>query len=355
MSRTPVIYHLDTGGSWRGGQYQVFLLARELKKKGYEQIVLAPGDSPLKERILEEGIPYEEWSASGDLDLKSARKLSKIIPGGDNIVAHLHTARALGISSWSLRKKKNIKTLFTRRVDFPMKQNFLSRLKYSSPDKIVAISGFVADQISDYGLDEPEIIYSCVDTELFTPAEKREGNRIRIGMAGAIDLAHKDYITFVDAARILKDAGEELTFEIAGDGPDRSIIKKYIDDRGLSKEINLRGFIEKMPEFFSSLDILLHTVHYEALGTSILQGAASGLPVVASSAGGIPEIVDDGINGYLIPLRDPEAAADKLKMLISSPEKRESFAHAGRRKALEEFSPEAMADKYSKLYELLSK
>ncbi|NLB34690.1 MAG: glycosyltransferase family 4 protein [Elusimicrobia bacterium] len=345
------ILHLDTGNFWRGGQQQVFLLARELKKAGLSQKLLSPASSPLAKKAEEEGLEHISWDAAGDLDLKAGMNLRKIIKAEKPSILHLHTARALGVASWSLWKYKKLPKIFTRRVNFPMKKGVPTRFKYSTADKIVAISLAIQNQLLEFGIEDSEQIYSCVDTEMFYPRSERKAGKIRIGMAGAIGLDDKDYITFVDTARILKDSGEDLIFEIAGAGRDKMILKKYIEDQGLSNRVIIRGFLEDMPAFFTSLDILLHTVHYEGLGTSILQAFSSGLPVVATSAGGIPEIVDDGRDGYLIPVRDPQAAADQLKILIDSPEKRERFAEAGREKVLNTFSTEVSTEKYLKIYE----
>jgi glycosyltransferase involved in cell wall biosynthesis len=87
---------------------------------------------------------------------------------------------------------------------------------------------------------------------------------------------------------------------------------------------------------------VIHPVEMEGLGVSLLQAAASGVPLIASGAGGIPEIIEDGVNGYLVPPRDPEALASAVVRLLEDPEKARSMGESGRRIVREKFSVEAM-------------
>jgi glycosyltransferase involved in cell wall biosynthesis len=90
------------------------------------------------------------------------------------------------------------------------------------------------------------------------------------------------------------------------------------------------------------MDVVVLSSHLEGLGTSLLDAMAMARPVVATRVGGIPEMVEDGLNGLLVPPRDPSALADALITLINRPDERKRMGQAGRARMLEKFSAEAM-------------
>jgi len=351
------ILHYDTGISWRGGQHQVLLLMRELKRRGVKQALAAPEKSPLWKKARELEVERFSLNASSDIDVFAAVGLRKAVKSRSPDIVHLHTGRALGIACWALRGIKNVKTVFTRRVDFPLKNNFLNRYKYGFPAAVVAISSLVEENLKNFGRTENvEKIYSCVDTDKFKPLSgKYESGRIRVGMAGALSLGHKDYETFVKTAEIVSRSHPEVSFEIAGEGDGHRRIKKMIKDRGLEDKVFLKGFVEDISGFIASLDILLHTAHYEGLGTVILQALACGVPVVASRVGGIPEIINHGFNGYLTEKNSPGETSSKVLVLINDSTKRKEMGMSGRKSVKRKFSPEVMASKYLDLYKRVKK
>ncbi len=107
--------------------------------------------------------------------------------------------------------------------------------------------------------------------------------------------------------------------------------------------MHLPGFRDDLPRILPALDLLVHPASMEGLGVALLQAAACGIPIVAGRAGGIPEIVHDGENGWLVEPDDSSALAERINTLLDHPEQAAAFGAAGRRLVEQAFSIPAMA------------
>lgn len=171
-----------------------------------------------------------------------------------------------------------------------------------------------------------------------------------IGSSGRL-VRVKDYPLFVEVAEKLAGAGEEgFRFELAGEGPEHSHLQSLIGDRGLQRNVILRGHQEDMGAFYRGLDLYLNTSLHEGIPMTVLEALGWGVPVIAPAVGGIPEIIEDGVQGYVIDGRDPERFAEKCRLLRGDAGRYRQFRAAARKRALEEFSVEAMAAGYRDLY-----
>lgn len=346
--------HFDTGRSWRGGQNQVYSLISGLRSFGIKQLLITPEGSPLEKHVKDLNIDIENIDPVNDLDIAGGIRFRKIIKRENPGIVHFHTSKSLGVGCWALRGL-NIKTVFTRRVDFPVSKNPLNLLKYRYPDSIVAISDFIKHQLMNLGFENITRIYSAVDLNRFRFKENmKENNRINVGMIGAFDLKHKDFITFVRSASLViqkKNRQKEIKFLTAGTGRDEAKIRKTIKSLKVEDDVKIKGFVPDIEEFISSLDILVHTVNFEGLGTSILQAMAAGIPVIATDVGGIPELIEDGENGYLVEKNNPADVSEKILRLVEDVELRKRFRIKGREIVKDKFSKERMVKDYIKLYD----
>ncbi|MFC2061895.1 glycosyltransferase [Elusimicrobiota bacterium] len=343
--------HFDTGRTWRGGQNQVFLLMSGLKKEGMKQHLVTPADSPLEKKAIELGIEVSSVDPANDLDVIKGLKFRRIAKKEKPDIIHFHTSKSLGIGCWALAGVK-VKTVFTRRVDLPVSTNSINLFKYRSADKKAVISDFINDHFKSIGFDDAVRIFSAVDTGKFQcKDEYNENETVNIGMVGAFDLRHKDFITFIKAADlVLKERENEIQFLIAGQGKDEDMIRELINGLGIQKYVKVEGFIPEIQDFMLSLDILVHTVNFEALGTSILQGMSCGLPVIATDVGGIPELIEEGKNGYLVEKNNVEQTAGRIIELIDNTSKQKELGLRNRLLVERKFSAEKMVSEYLKLY-----
>jgi len=135
-----------------------------------------------------------------------------------------------------------------------------------------------------------------------------------------------------------------------GHGPLLSRLRHQARSLGIERNAMFVGFRNDMPHILRELDVLVHPAIMEGLGVAILQAMAAEVPVVATAAGGMPEAVQDGVNGILVPPRDVEALGDAVIRLLAAPELRRAMGAAGRRIVEERFSVDGMVEGVLSVY-----
>jgi len=131
---------------------------------------------------------------------------------------------------------------------------------------------------------------------------------------------HKDHATLLDAAARVVARLPRVHFVILGEGELRPQLERQVARLGLGERVHLAGFRDDVDRLLPGFDLFCLSSHMEGLGTSVLDAMCFGRPIVATSAGGIPDAVADGVSGRLVPPRDPEALAQALLRLLESPE-----------------------------------
>jgi sugar transferase (PEP-CTERM/EpsH1 system associated) len=199
------------------------------------------------------------------------------------------------------------------------------------------------------------LIANGVDTERFRPrAEGREGEDFVIGTVGRIQDVknHKD---LVDAFALLRAMlpQRRLRLAIVGNGPLFDALQRQVRDAGLEDAVWLPGSRTDIPELMRGFDVFALPSIAEGTPVTILEAMATGLPVVASKVGGIPEVVDDGATGLLVPPSDAQALADALATYASDPALAARHGAAGRQRVERSNSIAAMVSGYARLYDSL--
>jgi len=355
------VLHIDSAKTWRGGQQQVLYLVQRLTD--YHNIIACPPQSPLAERAKATGLKVFPVEMRGEWDLSGVCKLGKIIRKNAIGIVHLHSPHAHALGLLAAKSVRNCKVILSRRVNFPIKRNILSRLKYSKVDRIIAISQKVKQVLMACGLAEEKIdvVYSGVDTERFQNVEadylvselalNRE--KLIIGNIAALTW-DKDHKILIAAARDVVDEFPQVVFLIAGEGPLRREIEILIKRLNLEEKVKLLGFRQDIPEILSLLDLFVLSSRWEGLGTSLLDAFASRVPVVCTNVGGIPEIVKDGVNGILVPPGNPEALSRAIISLLENRDLARRIAEEGFQLVKERFSIERMVEETRKIYDRLA-
>lgn len=160
--------------------------------------------------------------------------------------------------------------------------------------------------------------------------------------------APKDFATLVAAMSRLEPGTFQLT--VVGDGPDREALEEQARTAGLEHDVSFLGEREDVLNLVDDADIFVLSSRSEGLPMSVLEAMAGGKPVVASSVGGVPELVVDGVTGMLVPPGDASALADALRELIPAEGVRRRLGEAGRRRLEEEFSLERWRECHLRVY-----
>lgn len=185
------------------------------------------------------------------------------------------------------------------------------------------------------------------------PLPHRSGGEFTIGSSGRL-FPVKDYPLMVETAREITRLGEGIRFELAGTGPDQERIAEMVRLHGLERTFVLRGFLSDVSEFYRGLDLYLNTSRHEGIPMSVLEAMAHGLPVVAPDVGGLKEILQDGVHGFLIEGRDPISFAERCMILYRDDALRRRMGFAAKERVEAAFSNGRMARDYHDLYRTVS-
>lgn len=351
------ILHLNTESTWRGGERQTLLLAEGLARAGESVSVLARAGSPLAERAREAGLRCVPLPGG------PTALLTMAVEARAHDVVHVHAARALGQVVLAAGRGPIV---YTRRVDFMPSRDPLTRLKYARARTVVCISMCIATVIREWGLPQSRlrVIPSATTPYPAPDAEKIRALRAEFGLAagtpvvghiGAL-VGHKDQRTLLEAARYVIDRQPRARFIIVGDGPLRRPLRALARRLSLEDAVTFAGFRRDALDLYALFDLFCLSSAMEGLGSAILDAFAAGVPVVAARTGGIPEIVEDRVNGRLVPSRDPAALGEALLAALDDAPARARWAHAARETFERDHTVEMMVERYREVYaELLER
>lgn len=351
------IVHVNSHLLWRGGEQQVLYLTQCLHRRGHSSVVLCPPHSALYQRAQEAGVPAMALRMRHELDLVAAWQLGRYMRQQRVDILHLHTphAHTIGLLAWKLAP--TVRLVVSRRAAFAPIRNWLSRWKYTYPDvQYLAVSEAVRQVLLASGVPAQRVqtVHSGIDLRRFeaVPAAPRlfpEGRRI-IGTVGHLTES-KGHHSLLEAMALLVRDASHVGVVIAGDGALRTALESRAEALGIGAYVRFTGFRRDILALMQSFDIFVLPSYLEGLGTSILDAMALCKPVVATRVGGIPEAVQDGITGLLVPPRDPQALAGALGYLLRYPEQRNAMGIAGRRRVEQQFTAERMAGATLQAYE----
>ncbi|CAN5351765.1 glycosyltransferase [soil metagenome] len=347
-----IVLHIDTELGFRGGQRQVQLLMRGLNARGHEQLLVAPTESKLRAAMEAEGFATRGYDKPKLLGMRSP-VLSSWLRGvvdpfhPDIVHAHSGNAHTLALSA---RGGRSWKLLTTRRVDFAIKKNWFSRRKYAAPNqRYIAISTGVGDVLIAGGVkpDLIDIVHSGVEVErvIGGDREKLRGEWLRggegplIGFVGAL-VDHKAPWILAEAAPLIREQLPNAHVVFVGDGEERARISHIAAQH--PGAITLAGWRDDIADCYAAFDLFTMPSKLEGLCTSLIDALAAGVPSIASSVGGIPDVIVDGETGVLIPAENPRALADAITALWRDPFHREKYIENGRAHVKKGFNAEAM-------------
>lgn len=349
---TATVVHVASGREWRGGQRQVWLLARALRQAGLaDQVAVTGGGTELASRLEHDGIRVHQARWTVGLDPRVLPAVVREIRAGGALL-HAHDAHAVtlaGLCSVVTR----VPMVATRRVDFHLRH----RGFWGRATRILAISGAVADVLVEDGVssDRIVVVHSGIDLDAARQAEPL-GLRERLGLPVETTLActvgalvpHKDHVTLLHAARRLASRFPALHWVIAGAGELRTVLEWLASELDLTGRVHFLGQVADPLRVIADVDVYVMSSREEGLGTSVLDAMARGIPVASTSAGGLPEMLQHGA-GLLVSPRDPEALAGAVQRILTDEELRRSLVERASR-AVERFSADRMAAEVRSVY-----
>jgi L-malate glycosyltransferase len=359
------LFQIDAGKEWRGGQRQSFFLARELKRKGYVFRFYVQQDSPLHQKAEAEGLPVYPLKMRSEADLRAIFSLARSMRKAECQLVHSHDAHSAAIAAAAASWAKVPLRIVSRRVDFPVKNNFFARKKYiDNIDLIIAVSDEVRKILIQSGIPgwKVRVIPSGIDYSPFEKVKDRNYLRRELNFSGNHFLAgivayladHKGHKYLIKAMEFLREKAPAVKLIIVGEGPLQIELTRLARETQVDDMVFFMGFREDIPRILASLDLFVLSSYKEGLGSSILDAMASRLPVVATQAGGIPEVVIHEETGLLVPPRNPQSLAEAILRLYQDRELARNLAEKGYHLVHEKFSASGMAEKIIREYERLA-
>ena len=353
------ILHVETGRNLYGGALQVFYLVCGLQKKDCTNVLVCADNSQISTIADSCVSDIHAVPMRGDLDIFFIVRLLRILRREQPDIVHLHSRRGSDTLGVIAAKLAGIPAILTRRVDNP-ESRFVVAIKYRLYEKIITISEGIKSVLMSEGVaqDRIECIHSAVDTEKYRPAS----GPVSIGPSFGFDantklvavlaqlIARKGHRYLIDAIPIILSKVPESRFIFLGKGPMEPELHELCEERDISDKVCFAGFRDDLNKLLPHLDLIVHPADMEGLGVSLLQAAASGIPIIANSVGGIPEIVKHGENGYLLPPGDIEILASRVIEILGDQSKLRRMGMKGRELVEKEFSISRMVDANFNVY-----
>ena len=235
-------------------------------------------------------------------------------------------------------------------------QFMAQRAAFHFCDRVICNSRSAADALRDRGgLAERKLVVigNALPDALFEetrPSVPKVDGMLRVGMIARMNDSSKNHRGFLGMAAKLASKYPKLEFFLAGDGPLRAEIGAEAASLGLASKVKFLGDRRDISAVLASVDVSVLTSRTESLSNVILESMAAEIPVVAARVGGNPELVQDGVTGYLVPEGDDEAFAEAVGKLLDSQGMRDEFGRAARSVARKRFSLRSIARQYEELY-----
>jgi len=315
------VLQVDSGREWRGGQNQVRLLCRELRQDpGIEQILATRLDGELARRAGAEGVTVHPTAWEIGFDPRAWWHLRRTIAAFKPDVIHAHDAHALNLAATVAGERALVAT---RRVDFHIRRFGAWR----RPDRIIAVSDAVKRVLVGDGIDPDAItvVHDGIDPdEVRRTAAPPLNIRAQLGIPARAPLvvnaaalvAHKDHHTLIRAAQYARAEQPDLHWVIAGDGRLRESLAAEIERFKLQDRVHLAGHVDRIDALIVEANVFVLSSKEEGLGSVLLNALALGRPVVATAAGGIPEVLPPDA---LVPVGNAEALARKVAQVLAQP------------------------------------
>lgn len=342
---TARLTHVNLARGFRGGERQTELLIRELAARGVAQRVVLRAGQPLVDRLAD---------VAGLERVPINKPFVAHLPRVQGAFLHAHDGKGAHFAHAAQRWLK-ARYIITRRVDNRPGGSRATRSMYRQAAGVAVLSRAIERVMHDYLPSlSTTLIPSAAGALQVDPARAarlREsfGGDCVVGHVGALDDSQKGQHDLIQAARVLSAADPGWRFVLVGGGRDESALKAAAAD---CPAIQFTGHVENVGDYLAAFDLFAFPSVHEGLGSTLLDAMQASLPIVASAVDGIPELIEDGVNGLLVPPRDADALARRLSELRQDPQRAAALGDNGRAR-VDGYTGAAMADRYLRLYSRL--
>ena len=354
--------HIDTARTWRGGQNQVLLTVNGLREIGHRAALVAHPDGELRRRAAE-GLELIPLAPRTEMDLSAAWRLARVVKRLQPAVVHAHDAHGVAMASLALSLggtgAQGPALVASRRVDFHLRQNSFSRWKHRQVDCFICASEAIRQMLVADGVppDRTVTVHEGIDLDHVRSAPAVNVHEAFwlphrapvVGNVAAL-VPHKGQRHLIEAAHLVIQQMPDVRFLILGEGELRDSLERHVREHHLEKHVFLPGFRTDVLGCMKGFDLFVMSSVTEGLGTALLDAMACGKAIVGTRTGGIPEVVEDGETGRLVPPRDHAAMAQAILNMLADDEQRRRMGEAGLARVQARFTVERMVAETAAVY-----
>ncbi len=357
--------HLIQGLEIGGLEIMVVNLLERLGQGRYQPAICcfdSLGD--LAEPLPEQGIDVHLLKRRPGVDIRYIFKLASFLRQMETQILHLHNPTAFFYGTLAGKLARVPCIVYTehgRDFSSSWKVKFTNGILSRLVNKVVAVAEFGRRYlVADEGIAEQKTItiHNGIDAERF--GAEYDANALRselglekrqlvIGIVARLDPI-KNHKALIKAMKKVADRLPEAVLLVVGDGPLRRELESLSTALGLEARVRFLGARSDVPELMNLLDLFVLCSHSEGLSLTLIEASAAARPIVATDVGGNSEVVENKVNGLLVPADDPEALATAILALLQDKERLSVMGKAGRQKFEREFTLEGMVQAYEKLY-----
>ena len=357
-----VIWSLGLGGA----EQVVLSLAKGTDRTKFRPLVACLNEAGSFAGLLEkEGIPVFALHKRGKFDLSVVPKLIRIMKAHQVQVVHTHLwgANVWGrIAAWLARVPVRISTEHgLQEWRGPLHDTLDRALSYLC-HHLIFVSFRVREayhRATGVSLDKCTVIPNGIDPDRFRPGEDslRERRALGLPLEGKVVLSVGRLAPEKQFNLLLHAMGEEAlvktdaTLVIVGSGKEEAALLRLKETLGLDGRVQFLGQRDELERLYRCADLFVQSSWREALSLALLEAMASALPVVASAVGDHPRVIQDGVNGFLVPVGDAKAFAEKMGFLVTHPQEAKRIGRAARQTALSGYTTTQMVHRTEALYE----
>lgn len=347
-----ILYSVFATG-WGGLEKYPLTLYNELKEKGHNIYVLTVEGTNLHKECIKRGIEVFTVPKIKKIDIATVKLMKKILKEKKIDVVHSNTSREAYNWRLTLIGHPEVRYYLTFHIGVPNHKELLHKILYKRVDKIIAICeyerGLMKERIP-VPHEKLQLLYNGVKLDEFNldnvkDIQFRKNNNIRedqfVFTAVGNLSSGKGILEFIDASKKIIDNNKEVVFNWIGG--DDHIVEDYsleslradLDAGGYSDNIRLLGYQQNIPSILSETDVFVLPSHKESFGIVYIEAMSMELPVIGCSSGGVPEIVINGENGYLVEPKNSDELFRVLDKAVSNKDELKKIGEKNRGRVME--------------------
>ncbi|NWG32498.1 MAG: glycosyltransferase [Rhodocyclaceae bacterium] len=356
-----IVLHTESSLGWGGQENRTFNEMLGLRERGHTALLACPPGARLGARAREAGFTVFETPMRSAVDLPAMLRLRRFMAEQRPDVVNTHSSRDTQLAGMAARLlARRPRLVRTRHLALPITSKFTYRVL---PDHVVTVSRHVENALVRAGVPREHIttVHTGIDFSRYDRALVKGDLREALGLPAdtlligtvAILRRKKGHAELLEAVPAVLERFPDAHFVFAGDGPQHANIERRIAALQLSEHVHLLGLRRDVVNVLASLDLFVLPTHQEALGTAFVEAGAMGLACIGTNVDGVPEVINDGETGLLVPVHDPAALAQAIIALLADPARRRAMGEAASRHVRQKFSREAMVGGMVAVYERL--